>query len=232
MTLRHRVVRRAGRGGDRSPAGRAVLLSASRGEPAEPSESGVRLYLVRHGRAPAGWDDDPDPPLDDVGRAQAEQLADELAARVPGGAPIVSSPLRRCRETAAPLAARWGTDVPGRGRRGRDPVAGGRADRGAGALAPGGHGRALDRPGPRYVAYRDGVVDFLVRRTADDGRGLATSWPSTPPSGWRSGDDRLLLRALDNCSITIVDVGRRPAAPGRRRARGRHAHPLTARMET
>ena len=35
----------------------------------------VRLHLVRHGRAAAGWDDDADPPLDEVGQRQALAVA-------------------------------------------------------------------------------------------------------------------------------------------------------------
>ena len=35
----------------------------------------TRLILVRHGRAAGGWDDDLDPGLDDLGRAQAEAMA-------------------------------------------------------------------------------------------------------------------------------------------------------------
>ncbi len=50
----------------------------------------VRLVLVRHGRAAAGWDTHPDPALDDVGRAQARfdglaQLDVELSARLAKG---------------------------------------------------------------------------------------------------------------------------------------------------
>jgi broad specificity phosphatase PhoE len=65
-----------------------------------------RLYLVRHGQAAAGWDQDADPGLSETGRAQAEAAAVELAPL--GPLPIVTSPLRRTRETAAPLAAAWG----------------------------------------------------------------------------------------------------------------------------
>src|SRR5262245_19036772 len=68
----------------------------------------ARLVLVRHGRASAGWDDDPDPGLDDVGRAQAQGVADLLSAQPPR--PIVTSPRRRCRETAVPLAGQWGVE--------------------------------------------------------------------------------------------------------------------------
>lgn len=62
--------------------------------------------LVRHGHAAAGWDADLDPGLDDRGRAQADAAASDLAA----GAPLamLTSPLRRALETAAPLERRWG----------------------------------------------------------------------------------------------------------------------------
>ena len=69
------------------------------------------VILVRHGRTTAnaggvlaGWT--PGIGLDDVGRAQAQALAQRLAA-VPLAA-VVTSPLQRCEETAAALVA-----VPG-----------------------------------------------------------------------------------------------------------------------
>jgi broad specificity phosphatase PhoE len=59
------------------------------------------LYLVRHGRTDANARGlllgRADPPLSDEGRRQA----DALAARIPPGARVVVSPLRRARETAA-----------------------------------------------------------------------------------------------------------------------------------
>ena len=39
----------------------------------------ARLHLIRHGQAAAGWDADPDPGLDDVGRAQAAGVAATMA---------------------------------------------------------------------------------------------------------------------------------------------------------
>jgi len=64
----------------------------------------ARLYLVRHGRAAGGFDV-ADPGLDEVGRTQAESVAKELAGF--GPLPILTSPLRRTRETAQPLAQVW-----------------------------------------------------------------------------------------------------------------------------
>jgi 2,3-bisphosphoglycerate-dependent phosphoglycerate mutase len=74
------------------------------------------LLLVRHGESAPAREDEPfplvdghgDPPLDPVGREQAERLADRLAHE-PITAIYVST-LRRTVETAAPLAARLGLE--------------------------------------------------------------------------------------------------------------------------
>jgi len=65
----------------------------------------AKLYLVRHGRAASGWGLEEDPGLDELGRAQAEAAAKRLAPL--GPLPIITSPLKRARETSAPLAAIW-----------------------------------------------------------------------------------------------------------------------------
>jgi len=67
------------------------------------------LYLVRHGRVHPSPADPEDPELSPEGQSQALEVADELHARLPA-LPILTSPLRRCRETAAPLSARWGIE--------------------------------------------------------------------------------------------------------------------------
>ena len=68
----------------------------------------TRIYTIRHGKAAAGWDGDADPGLNELGRAQAEAVAKKVQALVATPVPIYSSPLKRCQETAAPLAAAWG----------------------------------------------------------------------------------------------------------------------------
>jgi broad specificity phosphatase PhoE len=73
-----------------------------------------RVYLIRHARPSSTWGgDDDDPGLDAVGRGQAEAAARALLALPQGQRPtrVVSSPLRRCRETAAPYAAAIGAEV-------------------------------------------------------------------------------------------------------------------------
>jgi len=69
----------------------------------------VELAIVRHadaGRRSDWVGDDRDRPLSPLGRAQAEALAERLAAA--GVIRVRTSPSRRCRETVAPLAARLG----------------------------------------------------------------------------------------------------------------------------
>ena len=117
----------------------------------------------------------------------------------------MSSPLRRCRETAAPLAARWGAEVR---------VEAGVAEIPSPEGVPMGErvpwlrqamaGRWADL-GPRYVAYRDGVVGFLSGCTATTV--VVSHFVAINAAiGAATGDDRLLIRMLDNCSITVVDV--------------------------
>ena len=167
-----------------------------------------RLYLVRHGRASGGWDDDVDPGLDDIGRRQAVAAADRLALLAdPAGGPlaVVSSPLRRCQETAAELASRWGvtpvvepavTEIPSpagvpMGERVpwlRQAMAGTWAEL-----------------GDEYVAFRDGIVARLGTCPGDTvvfSHFIAIN----AVIGAAVGDDRLVIRSLDNCSITVVDI--------------------------
>jgi broad specificity phosphatase PhoE len=163
----------------------------------------VRLVLVRHGRAAAGWDTDPDPGLDDVGRAQARELASELGPEATR--PIVSSPMRRCQETAAPFAVAWGVepvvddavaeipsplDVPMEARVGwlRAAITKEWADL-----------------GPRHTSWRDGVVARLLA-IAEPTIVISHFVAINAVIGAATGDDRVLIRHLDNCSRTVVDV--------------------------
>jgi broad specificity phosphatase PhoE len=60
----------------------------------------TRLFLIRHGAPASAWGEaDPDPGLSPRGIAQATAAAEALA--VLGARAAVSSPMRRCRETAA-----------------------------------------------------------------------------------------------------------------------------------
>ena len=163
----------------------------------------TRVYLVRHGRATAGWDRDPDPGLDRIGLHQA----DEVCARLQplGPLAIVSSPLQRCQLTAAPLAAAWKVPV---------------AIEPAVAEIPSPEGVAMaDRVdwlresmrgtwaalGSRYVGYRDAVV-HAVRACSVDTVVVSHFVAINAVIGAAIGDDRLVIRSLDNCSVTVLDI--------------------------
>jgi broad specificity phosphatase PhoE len=163
----------------------------------------VTVYLVRHGRATAGWDTDPDPGLDVLGREQAASLADRLGPL--GPMPIVASPLRRCRETAAPLAARWGVEprvdeavaeIP-------SPLGVPMGERVAWLQAA--MAGTWAELGDRYTAFRDGAVQ-RVATCATDTVFVSHFVAINAVIGACTGDDRLLIHHLDNTSVTVVDV--------------------------
>lgn len=66
----------------------------------------TRLWLVRHGEPVGGQHD---PPLTRLGHEQSEAVGERLVALDPCA--VVSSPLVRACETAAPLARRWGVEI-------------------------------------------------------------------------------------------------------------------------
>lgn len=68
------------------------------------------IHVVRHGRTEANASGlllgRADPELDQTGREQAKRIA----ASIPSGATVVSSPLQRCQQTAAAISPDYVTD--------------------------------------------------------------------------------------------------------------------------
>ncbi|MFB7997909.1 bifunctional RNase H/acid phosphatase [Streptomyces sp. NPDC056002] len=105
------------RGNADARAARNVASTASQGWSAAPDLGAPATFvLLRHGETALtpqkrfSGSGGADPELSAVGRAQAERVAAALAARGTVQA-IVSSPLKRCQETARTVAARLGLDV-------------------------------------------------------------------------------------------------------------------------
>jgi broad specificity phosphatase PhoE len=163
----------------------------------------TRLYLVRHGRASAGWDTHLDPPLDDLGRAQSVAVAERLASGPT--LDIVSSPMLRCQQTAAALAKRWNASVrvePGVAEI-PSPAGVAMAER-VEWLRTSMAGSWTDLGEP-YVTFRRTVVGTLLRLTADTvvfSHFIAIN----AAIGAATGDDRLVIRRLDNCSVTEFEI--------------------------
>jgi broad specificity phosphatase PhoE len=160
-----------------------------------------RLVLVRHGRAAAGWGDDPDPGLDDVGRAQAEAMADALSGT--GPLPIVVCPLRRTRETAAALEARWHVEAQVDRAVGEieSPTAElGEREVWLRALMQGAWADA-----PDLARWRRSVIDGLAA-IESDAVVVSHFVAINVAVGHALGDDRVVCFVPDNCSRTVVDV--------------------------
>ena len=159
--------------------------------------------MVRHGRAAAGWDTSVDPPLDEVGAEQAEVAS--MGLKPLGPLPIVSSPLLRCRETAAPLAAKWGIEIAIEPRVAEIP-------------SPAGHTMATrvgwlreamqgtwSALGPVYTDYRDSVHEYIAG-IASDTVVFSHFVAINAVLGKVLNDDSVLIDSLDNCSVTVFET--------------------------
>lgn len=160
------------------------------------------IYMIRHGRASAGWDTALDPGLDDLGRAQSQEVADQLQSLQLSN--IITSPLLRCQQTAEPLAHMWSvspqvctevSEIP-------SPQGVAMSDRIV-WLRNAMQGTWSDL-GQDYVAYRDQITDF-VRGIKTDTVIFSHFIAINAVVGGVLGDDRLVIRSLDNCSVTIFE---------------------------
>ncbi|MGH9271826.1 MAG: histidine phosphatase family protein [Ilumatobacteraceae bacterium] len=163
------------------------------------------VRLVRHGRATGGWDATPDPGLDPVGEQQARLLVERLGGL--GAQRITCSPMRRCRETAAPLAAAWGVEPT------VEPIVsefpsppgvplGERVPWLRAAMA----GRWSDLGGA-WTDYRHAAIDHITTLATDRDSVVISHFVAiNAVIGACVGDDRLVLRRLDNTSVTVVEA--------------------------
>jgi broad specificity phosphatase PhoE len=162
-----------------------------------------RLYLVRHGRAEAGFGESMDPGLDALGREQAEAVAAGLASL--GPLPILSSPLKRAQQTAAPLARLWD----------RAPVI-----EDAVAEIPSPKGMTLEARVAwlRQLmagSWRDVPCDLAqwrehciatARHIAGDTVIFSHYVAINVIAGAAMDDDRVVAFSPDNCSVTVVET--------------------------
>lgn len=167
----------------------------------------TRIHLVRHGRAAAGWNVDPDPPLDDTGRAQALAVAGRLSHL--STRRIYSSPLLRCQQTAFPLAATWSADVTIEPGVAEIPSPEGysletRVEWLREAMA-GTWSALAERSGVVYADFRRSIAD-TVRAIPGDAVVFSHFIAINAVIGEATGDDRVVIASLDNCSVTTVEV--------------------------
>lgn len=162
----------------------------------------VRLYLVRHGKAAAGWDQDHDPGLDDTGRGQARDMAAALAPH--GPLPLVSSPLKRARETAAALEDLWSATAAIEPRIAEVPSpTEDLAERRAWLNRVMADSWANQAAGLR--AWRDGVVAALCGMRQDAVM-VSHFIAINAAVGAATDDDRVVGFRPGNCSVTVLEV--------------------------
>jgi broad specificity phosphatase PhoE len=161
----------------------------------------ARIYLVRHGKAAAGFDGHRDPGLDATGRTQAESMAREIAPL--GPLPLFSSPLARARETAAPLARLWNAEVVIEPRVAEIPSPTEDLAARAAWLRAAMQGRwsELDHD---LNAWRQRLIDCLVALPGDSVV-VCHFIAINVAVGAAVGDDRMVVFAPDNASVTMLD---------------------------
>jgi len=167
----------------------------------------VRLHLVRHGRAAAGWNVDRDPVLDELGQQQAVDVAQLLVGL--GPLPVYSSPLRRCQETSGPLSALWKTTPVIEPRVAEIPSPVGvaleeRVEWLRGAMA-GTWTQLGMSDGDVYTQYRRNLLGSLSAMS-HDAVIFSHFIAINVVIGEALSDDRLVVKSLDNCSVTTVVV--------------------------
>ncbi|MGE0683542.1 MAG: histidine phosphatase family protein [Candidatus Binatia bacterium] len=162
----------------------------------------VRLYLVRHGRPTGGFAEVVDPGLDEVGAAQAEAVAQKLESL--GPLAIITSPLRRARETAAPLEKRWNVQARVEPAVAEIPTPGADPPTRAAWLREVMRGRWADLS-EQHQQWRQRVVETLLS--------LPTSTVVTTHFiainvvvGVAIKDDRIICCEPDHCSCTVLEV--------------------------
>ncbi|MGH2608368.1 MAG: histidine phosphatase family protein [Tepidiformaceae bacterium] len=118
----------------------------------------MTIYIIRHGRAAAGVDD-LDPGLDESGQQQALCVSQAFAGRPVGR--LIVSPMRRTRETIAPLAMALGIEPEVREEVSEvfDPAMA--ADARRGMIGPFMQGRWSDQPA-ELQAWRQRCLDAVL----------------------------------------------------------------------
>ena len=165
----------------------------------------LQIALVRHGRASAGWDTAVDPGLDDLGRNQADEVAEKLDL-IFAGQPvqIISSPLLRCQQTAKPFADLRTIPVRVCAEVAEIPSPSGVEMSGRVDWLRAAMQGTWAELGGEYVEFRNSVVKFvqaLETSTVVFSHFIAIN----VVVGSLIADDRLVSRRLDTCSFTLLD---------------------------
>lgn len=171
-----------------------------------------RIYLVRHAKAAARFDEDPDPSLSEDGKEAAVDLALELEKL--GPMPIYTSPMERARETALPLANRWGLVPEVSAAFSEIPTPQDIAEQGIKARGPWLQQIANQRISvqPSIIrAWREGLIGMLKSCRSDTVIFTHFMVINAAMSA-ATNDDRMVVMQPDYCSCTVVETSMRGLA--------------------
>jgi len=163
----------------------------------------TRLYLVRHGRAAAGFGESMDPGLDELGRSQALAVAEKLKSL--GPLLILSSPLARAQQTAAPLAKLWSAEPAIEEAVAEIPSPKGMTLEGRVAWLRKLMAGSWRDVSPELAIWREhciATVAAMGRDTVIFSHYIAIN----VIAGAALGDDRVVVFSPDNCSVTVFET--------------------------
>lgn len=162
----------------------------------------ARIYMVRHGQAAARYGQSADPGLDVLGREQAAAAAEKLGPF--GPLAILSSPLARARETAAPLAKLWNADIviePAVAEIPSPDIELAKRAEWLGKIMAG----SWRTVPPPLMQWREALIEALTLRT-EDTVVFSHYVALNVAFGAAVGDDRVTAFSPENCSITIFET--------------------------
>lgn len=168
-----------------------------------------RVYVIRHGKPASTWGDtDDDPGLDDQGRQQAAAAKAWLLALPEQERPkrVVSSPLRRCRETAEPTALALGVELVIDPRVGEipTPLSIPAADRSAWLRAAFDGTWSQIKGDLDYQVWAEGVAAAVA---SHPGAAVFSHFVALNAAvGVATGEARVAAFQPDHCSITVFDI--------------------------
>lgn len=166
-----------------------------------------RVHVIRHGKPAATWGGtDEDPGLDAIGHAQAVAAAEAILALPQRPTRVVSSPLRRCRETAEPLAQALGVELVIDPRVGEIPTPGAlSAEERPGWLKRAFEGRWDEVQGDLdYVAWTQGVAAAL--RDYPGAAVFSHFVALNAAVGVATGQGEVMAFRPDHCSRTVFEI--------------------------
>ncbi len=160
------------------------------------------VHMIRHGEAEAAYSEHPDPGLSPLGQQQAKQVADVVGNDRPLA--VISSPMARARQTAAPLADRWGVPLSIEPAVSEIPSPG---------LTPAARGPWLqavmastwDAAPEEVRAWRDGIADFLLSLETD-AVVFSHFVAINAALSVATGSNQPRVAHLDHCSVSTFGV--------------------------